>query len=129
MPKGPGSVIIPASADVWPHELDTARALAAHGHTVRFLPRIGGNGVKSADILMDGAVWEMKSPRSGNLSSLQKNLRRAGKQSRFVIVDIARMRGISDAGAERELRRLLPLVKSVRRIILITKSKDEVDIP
>ena len=72
---------------------------------------------------MDGIVWEMKSPTSSNLKSLQKVLRRAGKQSHNVVIDVARMKGVSDCDAQRELARLLPLVASVRHIRMVAKTR------
>lgn len=77
---------------------------------------------------MDGVVWEMKSPASASVKSLQKVLRRAGRQSHSVIVDTARMRGVSDRAVQRELARLLPLVASVQRLRLVTKARDVFDI-
>ena len=123
-----GRIVIPGGTDVWPHELATARALAAAGRTVEFLPRREGDRVRSADVLMGGVVWEMKAPESSRVASLQRVLRRAGAQSHSVIVDTARMRGVADAEAERELRRLLPLVASVRRLVLVNKRREVVDI-
>lgn len=123
-----GRVIIPQDVNVWPHELSTARVLASDGRCVEFLPRIDGNRARSADILMGGVVWEMKSPETGRLSSLQRVLRRASKQSSNIIIDDARMRGVSDAAVEKELRRLKPLVKAIRRLVFVSKGRDVVDI-
>ena len=123
-----GNVVVPNGTNVWPHELATAKAPAMACHDVEFLPRIDGKEVKSADVLMDGVVWEMKSPTSTSVKSLQKVLRRAGRQSHNVIVDTARMRGVSDRAARREPARLLPLVASVRRLRLVTKARDAFDV-
>ena len=123
-----GKVIVPGGCDIWPHELNTAKALSRKGHTIEFLPRIEGTQVKSADILMDGIVWEMKSPTSSSIKSLQKVLRRAGKQSHNVVVDTSRMKGVSDRDAQRELSRLLPLVASVHRLRMVTKNRNVIDI-
>lgn len=121
-------VIIPAGVDVWEHELETAQTLAKSGRTVEFLRRIDGNRVNTPDVIMDGVVWEMKAPESRDVRSLQRLLRRAAQQSPNVIVDIFRMKGVSDAAAEGELRRLKPLVKSIRRLIFIGKDRHVVDI-
>ena len=123
-----GRIVIPASSHPWSHELATAHALANFGKTVEFLPETEGTRVTSPDILMDGLVWEMKAPESSNVKSLQKTLRRAGRQSPNVIVDSSRMKGVPDQAVERELRRLLPLVKSISRLILVTKQGEVVDI-
>lgn len=76
-----GKVIVPAHIEVWPHEFKTAQALAAAGFTVEFPRRSEGAGVKSADIIMNGAAWEMKAPRTANLKKIQRVLRRASSQS------------------------------------------------
>ena len=77
-------------------------------------------------ILPGGA--NLKSPTSSNLKSLQKVLRRAGKQSHNVVVDVARMKGVPDRDAQRELARLLPLVASVRHLRMVAKTRDVIDI-
>lgn len=121
-------VIIPAGVDVWEHEFETAQTLAKSGRTVEFLRRIDGNRINTPDVIMDGVVWEMKAPESRDVRSLQRLLRRAAQQSPNVIVDIFRMKGVSDAAAEGELRRLKPLVKSIRRLIFIGKDGRVVDL-
>lgn len=114
-----GRVIIPSNVAVWEHEISAARRLAGTGREIEFLPRIEGKDIKTADIVMDGIAWEMKSPESSNLKSLQRTLRRAGRQSPNVLIDVARMRGVPSPTVERELRRLKPLVKSIRRLRML----------
>lgn len=125
---GKGKVIIPAGVSVWEHELATAQKLAARGNTVEFLTPSTGNELKIADIVMAGVTWEMKSPESSSVKSLQRILRRAGKQSSNVIIDIARMKGISTNQAETELRRLKPHIKAIKRLLLVTRSEEVIDI-
>lgn len=123
-----GKVIIPSGADVWPHELACARTLATAGYTVEFLRRTSGDRVKSADIVMNGVAWEIKAPKTSNLKHLQLTLRRAAKQSPNVIIDSTRLHAIPDQSVEKELRRLKPLVRSVKRLLLVTKSRKVIDI-
>ena len=123
-----GHVIVPAGAEPWPHEMRCARALAASGRDVEFLPLTVGEGAKSADIQMDGIVWEIKSPETSSLKSLQRVLRRAGHQSSNVIIDTTRATKLSDASIVRELERLAPLTKSIRRLVVITKSNAIIDV-
>jgi hypothetical protein len=59
-----GNVTIPADCDVWPHEVKTAKALAVAGHDARFVRKSNQPYVRTADLVMDGEVWEMKSPKS-----------------------------------------------------------------
>ena len=51
-----------------------------------------------------------------------------GYQSPNVIIDTTRATKLSDSAILRELKRLLPMTKSVRRLIAVTKSGDVIDI-
>ena len=59
MMKRKGKVVIPPDIYPWPHELRVARILAMEGHLVEFMPAAQ---IKSADILLDGVEYEIKSP-------------------------------------------------------------------
>lgn len=126
--KNTAGKITLADCDIWPHERRTAEAFAASGHDVVFVRRIGGDRVKTPDIEMDWVLWEMKCPETGQVKSLQRVLRRASTQSGNVIIDSSRMKGVSDQAVERELRRLKPLVKAVRRLILVNKERKVIDL-
>ena len=70
-------IIIQSGANVWPHEMKTAEALAAAGRTVEFIRRSEEQRTTSADAIIDGIVWEMKAPKASNLKAIEKNLRKA----------------------------------------------------
>ncbi|WP_165173780.1 hypothetical protein [Adlercreutzia sp. ZJ242] len=103
MEKRIGTIKAPSDLNVLPHEMDTARALADAGMDVEFVRRTWGTRVTSADLEADGVVWEVKSPTSGSLRVVEKHLRAALRQSRDVVFDARRMRGLSDAAVEREV--------------------------
>lgn len=128
MSKQEGNIVILPGADVWPHELAAAKTLASTGRNVTFLKKTTGIKVQSADLEMNGLIWEMKSPETNNLKALQRILRKAGHQSHNVIIDGTRAKRISDTAMEKELRKLKPLVKSIHRLMLITKDGNIVDI-
>ena len=125
---GTGRIVIPSHIDIWPHELETARALAASGRDIEFLRRISGDNVKSADIVMEGVTWEMKAPQTDAIKRLERIVRRASQQSSSVIIDTTRAKKLSDAAIERELRKIAPLNKRLRRLLLVTKSRKVIDI-
>ena len=81
-------IIIQSGANVWPHEMKTAEALAAAGRTVEFIRRSEEQRTTSADAIIDGIVWEMKAPKASNLKAIEKNLRKALDQSNCVILVI-----------------------------------------
>ena len=74
-----GKIVIQPGVNVWPHELKTAEALAAAGHTVEFIKRSENRYDRSADVLMDDIAWELKAPKSDKLHMVEQNLRRALK--------------------------------------------------
>lgn len=123
-----GSVVVPSGAHPWPHEIEAAEALAAAGRSVEFVSEVIGKQVKTADIQMDGNLWEIKSPESGSLRALQKNLRRALHQASRVVIDVRRMKGLSDEVVVRELFRLSKEFKSLKRLIVIKKDGTIIDI-
>lgn len=54
---------------------------------------------------IDGNVWEMKAPKSSNIGTIRRNLRRGMELSRNIIFDSRRMNGMFDAAIERKLRK------------------------
>ena len=128
MVKWEGKIIIQPGTNVWPHELKTAEALAAAGHVVEFIAKSDNRYDKSADILMDGMVWEMKAPKSDKLHMVEQNLRRALKQSQNVIFDSRRMKGLPDRAIERELRKWGKELRSLRRLLFVNRHAQVIDI-
>ena len=76
-----GRIIAPSNINIQEHEMDTARAIADLEHDVEFAHRNMGKRVTSADVVIHGILWEMKSPTSGSRKAIERNLRKAGRQS------------------------------------------------
>lgn len=126
MAKSKGKIIIAPGINVWPHELKTAEALATAGYTVEFVRRSEVEHQTSADIIMEGAVWEMKAPTSDRTDMIQKNLRRALHQSLNVIFDARRMKKLPDRVIEREVRTRAAELKTLRRLIYVNRKSQVV---
>lgn len=101
--KNKGEIRIPAGINVWKHELITANALAGVGYVVEFLPTKDVKAAKSPDILMDGEKRELKAPKTDKLSAIERNLKRATKQSDNIVIDSHRLRKIHDSTAQKFL--------------------------
>lgn len=70
------------------YERDAAEILALHFNTfVEFLPRANG---KSADFIIDGVTWELKSPQGKGKNNIERQLKYASKQSMNIIIDANR---------------------------------------
>ena len=126
--KEKGEVIIPPDVNVWPHELRTAKALAAEGYTVRFIRKSERFRENSADVLIDGILWEMKAPKSSRLCRVQENLRHALHQSRYVVFDSRRMKKIPDVAIEREIRKWAKELKRLKALKYVDKHGQVFDI-
>lgn len=123
-----GAISIPGDANILPHEMSAARLLARRGSDVTFLRRSEGNRVKTPDLEMNGIAWELKSPQSKKLDAIERNLRRASKQSRNVILDVRRMHGHSDEQLEKRVRSCLEHIKGIDRLLLIRRDGVVVDV-
>ena len=120
-----GKVIVPANANPWPHEQRVAKILALAGHAVEFIPE---SNTKTADILLDGVEFEIKSPKSANANSLEHILKKAVKQSCNIIIDTSRMKNIRDDNTRRFLVNQARLRKRIKKLIMITKQGQIIDV-
>ena len=120
-----GKIIIPAGRRPWPHELRIADILATAGHNIEFLPE---SNISTADILLDGVEYEMKSPFTNKPDKLERNIKRGLKQAKNIIFDSSRIKGMRDDNLRRFLVRKAKEQKQIGELIFITKRGQIVDI-
>jgi hypothetical protein len=121
MGKSKGKIIIPSDANVWPHELKTAQALASLGHTVEFIRKSNRDRERSADAYIDSVKWELKAPTGSALKVVERNLKKARWQSENVVFDSRRMKKVPDAAIARELSKWLHEFKELKRIKFVNR--------
>jgi len=88
--KKSGTVIVPNNLPVPPteNEMNIAMIVSSHYHSdVEFIIPIDDYKRKSADILMNGVVWEIKCPTGKSKSTIQNQFRKGSKQSVNLILD------------------------------------------
>ena len=120
-----GRIVIPAGRKPWPHELRVAEILAAAGHMVEFLPE---TSLKTADIRLYGVEYEIKSPFTNKPDKLERNLKRALKQSKNIIFDSSRTKNIRDDKLYKFLMTKAGQQKQIGRLIFITKRGRTIEI-
>ena len=120
-----GKVVVPANANPWPHELRVAKILALAGYAVEFIPE---TNTKTADILLDGIEFEIKSPKSANANSLEHILKKAVKQSCNIIIDTSRMKNVRDDNTRSFLINQARIRRQINNLIMITKQGQIIDI-
>lgn len=83
---------------------------------------------KTADILLDGIEFEIKSPKSANANSLEHILKKAVKQSCNIIIDTSRMKKVRDDNTRRFLINQVRIRRQINNLIMITKQGQIIDI-
>lgn len=128
MKKRAGNITIPGDADIWPHELDTAKALARAGYNVEFIKKSNVPHEKTADCYIDGERWEMKAPKASNARAVQRNLRRALQQASRLIFDGRRMKPMTDKQILHEIDKWLPMFKACKQLKYVNREGEILDI-
>ena len=83
---------------------------------------------KTADILLDGIEFEIKSPKSANANSLEHILKKAVKQSCNIIIDTSRMKNVRDDNTRRFLINQVRIRRQINNLIMTTKQGQIIDI-
>ena len=117
-----GKIIIAPDLNVWPHEYETAKALAMAGMTVEFIRRSEEYRTTSADVIVNGLIWEIKAPESDKAKVIEKNLRKALHQAKNVIFDARRMKKLPDMVIEREVRKWGFELRTIKHLIYVNPS-------
>jgi hypothetical protein len=125
-----GQVIIPAGHPNPPeyHEVAIAWILARHySCSVEFLIPVDDYKRKTPDIVMLGLEWEIKSPTGKSKNTIERQLKRAAKQSGYMVFD-GRRTPISDTDIKNGLLSELKKRTSIKKLIFITKSSVVVEV-
>lgn len=116
---------IASGRKLWPHERRVADILTLAGHDIKFLEE---SSMHTADILLDGREFEIKSPKSSNANSLEHLIKKALKQSSNIIIDTSRMKYSRDDSIRRFLVSQAKMRKQIKSLIMITKRGQIIDI-
>jgi hypothetical protein len=121
-----GQVIIPAGHPnpPEPHEIEVAWILARHFNTtVEFLIPADDYKRKTADIVLLGVEWEIKSPTGKSRNTVGYQFRRASKQSKYIVFD-GRRTPISDTAIQDRIRFEMAKRISIKRVLFVAKSSE-----
>lgn len=110
---------------IWPHELRVAEILTLAGHNIEFIEE---SNLHTADILLDGVEFEIKSPKTSNTNSMEHLLKKALRQSPNIIIDTSRMKNSRDDNVRKFLIAQAKSRKQIKTLIMITKRSQIIDI-
>ena len=119
--------IIPNGVVLKEHEMLTVVLLTELGFDVKLIPKSNRAGVHTPDVCFDGIEWEIKSPKGEGKSLMKNTIQKACKQSCNVIVDLRRVKRYQEKCLH-ELKREFTYSKTLRRLKIITKSGDMIDL-
>lgn len=127
MKRKVGKLIIPdeAKKELFKHEINSFEALRDNGYIVEIIVASKLYKVRSADTLINGAIWEIKSP--DNNDNIEKALRKAKQQCDRIVIDTRRTK-LADDFIVKRLKRELQLRKKLRFAKIIDKNGKVIDI-
>lgn len=120
-------VVVPGNIRPLPseQELSAAYILTEYFQAdVKFVARAAH---KTADFLIAGRYWELKSPTGAGKHNVQHSLQRASRQSKNIIFD-ARYSKIHASRLKFELRAQMRLIHGIKELLLIEKNGKVVEI-
>ncbi|MBQ3306051.1 hypothetical protein IJH02_01270 [Candidatus Saccharibacteria bacterium] len=91
---------------------------------------LGRNSSKTPDlyVIKTNLRWELKSPIGGGKYTIRNNLREAEKQSKNVVLDLSRSKSSDRQGISRAKEFIREGHSQIRRLLVVTKTGDAVDI-
>ena len=107
------------------HEYSTVENLLSRGFDIELIPPSQTKGQKTADIIMQGKTWEMKSTIGSGKNTIRHIIQNAGHQASNVIVDLRRCK-LSQETALKELAYYFKLSKRIRRLMIIVDDNEEI---
>lgn len=121
-----GKVIKPANTNPWPHEERIAMILARAGYRVEFIPT---GTIGTADIYLNGVTYEIKSPKSNKINTIEHRIKDAvNNQSCNIIIDSSRIKGMRDCNLQNWLIGKCKAQPQIRKMLFINKKGQIIDI-
>lgn len=108
------------------HEYKTVKLLLERGFNVELIPPLRIEAVRTADIVIQGVVWEMKAPQGNGKNVIRHTVQHASHQSNNIIVDLRRCK-LQEEQAIKELKQHFALSKRIRRMKIIKKNEEILD--
>lgn len=104
-------------------EKKSTKFLVDYGFTVELIVPSSTAQNKNPDLLLEGKIWELKTPITGSKKTLRRRLKQADKQSENIIIDL-RFAKISGEIAINIIKHEASLLNGVRRLIIIGKNEE-----
>lgn len=118
--------ITPNGVVLQTHENAAVVFLTDQGYDVELLPPLQRKGARTPDIRMNGLDWEIKCPVGRSANTIKRAFKTALRQSKNIIFDLRKSK-MSDRTNIMKLEKEFTDIKSVKRLLVITKSRKILD--
>lgn len=108
------------------HELATARFFAELGKDISFICPSSIPEVYRPDICMDGVEWEIKAPLGNGKKTIERNMHKAAKQSKYIIFDLRRI-SLPEKQCLTQLEKEFNERGYLRRLLVIKRSGELIE--
>ena len=119
--------IVTNGVELLSHEYKTVLSLTEYGFDIELVRPSSVPYSKNPDLLMGGTAWEMKSPVGNGKYTIQRLFHKAGRQASNVVIDLRRI-NIAEEKALDEVKKRFEYSRTIRRILILTKSGELLDI-
>lgn len=109
------------------HEYKTVKFLLEQGYDIELIPPSRIKNLRMPDLMHMGLPWEMKAPLGDSKHTIKNIVQNASQQSANIIIDLRRCK-TDDNTAINKILHYFELSKRLRRIIIISKSGEMLDI-
>lgn len=109
------------------HEYNTVKFFLERGHDVELIPPSKIKNLQMPDIMLQNVPWEMKSPIGNGKYTIKNIIQNASHQSENIIVDLRRCK-MDQSQAQKEIQHYFNLSKRIRRVKVILKSEETIDL-
>lgn len=115
--------LIPNGVKLEPHEYDTVLFFTNLGKTIELIKPPATQLTKVADFIMDGLIWEAKSPTVNTHKATERLFYRAASQSPNIIIDLRRIKGHASIPIS-TLKACFTTSRKVRKMLIINKKEE-----
>lgn len=109
-----------------PHEEATAKFLILYGFTIDVMKPVNTPKVKNPDFLINGVIWETKSPEGVSKKNIERKFHEASRQAHNLIIDLRRIRQPAKS-AEQETVKQFFKSSGIKHLMIITKEEKLLD--
>jgi len=124
-------IIIPNNYKPQPekHEIEVALIISSHFKCIiEFIQPLGGYKIKTADFIMNGQMWEIKSPQGKSKEhTIKDQFKKAKGKNHYMVIDGRRTK-LDDDLIISKINFELTKHKGIKKLLFISKSEKVVEI-